>query len=71
MTTADPVGGERGRPAAALPEERPQTVLQDPAEARLDALDADPLRCFDPATSERMVAEVDEAFCLRPEFLRG
>jgi chorismate synthase len=25
------------------------------------ALDADPLRCFDPATSERMVAEVDAA----------
>lgn len=24
-------------------------------------LDADPLRCFDPATSERMVAEVDDA----------
>ncbi|MEV5042603.1 chorismate synthase [Microbacterium sp. LMI1x-1-1.1] len=27
----------------------------------VDALDADPLRCFDPATSERMVAEVDAA----------
>lgn len=27
----------------------------------VDALDADPLRCFDPATSERMVAEVDDA----------
>ncbi|GAB3406576.1 chorismate synthase [Schumannella luteola] len=25
------------------------------------ALDADPLRCFDPVTSERMVAEVDDA----------
>ena len=27
----------------------------------VDLLDADPLRCFDPATSERMVAEVDAA----------
>ncbi|MBS1674820.1 MAG: chorismate synthase [Actinobacteria bacterium] len=27
----------------------------------VDVLDADPLRCFDPATSERMVAEVDAA----------
>ncbi len=27
----------------------------------VDTLDADPLRCFDPATSERMVAEVDAA----------
>ncbi|WP_065570565.1 chorismate synthase [Microbacterium oleivorans] len=27
----------------------------------VDALDADPLRCFDPVTSERMVAEVDAA----------
>lgn len=27
----------------------------------VDALDADPLRCFDAATSERMVAEVDAA----------
>nr|MBS1899688.1 chorismate synthase [Actinomycetota bacterium] len=27
----------------------------------VDALDADPLRCFDPATSELMVAEVDAA----------
>ncbi|MDW4572522.1 chorismate synthase [Microbacterium sp. M3] len=27
----------------------------------VDALDADPLRCFDPATSEAMVAEVDDA----------
>ena len=27
----------------------------------VDALDADPLRCFDPATSEAMVAEVDAA----------
>jgi len=38
-----------------------------PADAALptpddvDTLDADPLRCFDPATSERMVAEVDAA----------
>ncbi|GAB3599235.1 chorismate synthase [Microbacterium tumbae] len=27
----------------------------------VEALDADPLRCFDPATSARMVAEVDDA----------
>ncbi|WP_336645535.1 chorismate synthase [Microbacterium sp. USHLN186] len=27
----------------------------------VDALDADPLRCFDPETSARMVAEVDDA----------
>lgn len=27
----------------------------------VDALDADPLRCFDPETSDRMVAEVDAA----------
>ncbi|MDI2098063.1 chorismate synthase [Ruicaihuangia caeni] len=27
----------------------------------VQALDADPLRCFDPETSERMVAEVDDA----------
>jgi chorismate synthase len=27
----------------------------------VDRLDADPLRCFDPATSDRMVAEVDAA----------
>src|SRR6478735_2294109 len=27
----------------------------------VDALDADPLRCFDPATSARMVEEVDDA----------
>ena len=27
----------------------------------VDALDADPLRCFDPATSELMIAEVDAA----------
>ncbi|WP_025155705.1 chorismate synthase [Leifsonia aquatica] len=32
-----------------------------PTPADVDALDADPLRCFDPATSERMVAEVDAA----------
>ncbi len=32
-----------------------------PTSADVDALDADPLRCFDPATSERMVAEVDDA----------
>lgn len=35
------------------------SVLPTPAD--VDALDADPLRCFDPATSERMVAEVDAA----------
>jgi chorismate synthase len=32
-----------------------------PRPSDVDALDADPLRCFDPATSERMVAEVDAA----------
>lgn len=32
-----------------------------PTPADVDVLDADPLRCFDPATSERMVAEVDAA----------
>ncbi|WP_127475111.1 chorismate synthase [Microbacterium sulfonylureivorans] len=32
-----------------------------PAPDDVDALDADPLRCFDPATSARMVAEVDDA----------
>jgi chorismate synthase len=32
-----------------------------PTPADVAALDADPLRCFDPATSERMVAEVDDA----------
>jgi chorismate synthase len=32
-----------------------------PSPDDVDALDADPLRCFDPATSERMVAEVDDA----------
>ncbi|MDN3310488.1 chorismate synthase [Microbacterium oryzae] len=32
-----------------------------PAPADVAALDADPLRCFHPATSERMVAEVDAA----------
>lgn len=41
--------------------------VRAPEDARLpqpddvDALDADPLRCFDAATSERMVAEVDDA----------
>ncbi|MFB7250728.1 chorismate synthase [Microbacterium sp. NPDC056234] len=41
--------------------------VQVPADAALptaddvDALDADPLRCFHPATSARMVAEVDDA----------
>jgi chorismate synthase len=32
-----------------------------PGPADVAALDADPLRCFDPATSTRMVAEVDAA----------
>ena len=32
-----------------------------PTPADVDRLDADPLRCFDPATSERMVTEVDDA----------
>ncbi|MGG7510092.1 chorismate synthase [Plantibacter sp. YIM 135249] len=32
-----------------------------PKPSDVDTLDADPLRCFDPATSELMVAEVDDA----------
>ncbi len=32
-----------------------------PTPEDVDTLDADPLRCFDPATSEAMVAEVDRA----------
>ncbi|MGK9147007.1 chorismate synthase [Plantibacter flavus] len=32
-----------------------------PVPSDVDTLDADPLRCFDPATSELMVAEVDAA----------
>jgi chorismate synthase len=32
-----------------------------PTPADVDTLDADPLRCFDPATSALMVAEVDDA----------
>ena len=32
-----------------------------PTAADVTALDADPLRCFDPATSARMVAEIDDA----------
>src|SRR3954447_15352328 len=32
-----------------------------PLPSDVDTLDADPLRCFDPATSERMVQEVDAA----------
>ncbi len=32
-----------------------------PTPADVDRLDADPLRCFDPATSARMVSEVDDA----------
>ncbi|MFT4235199.1 MAG: chorismate synthase [Microbacterium sp.] len=34
---------------------------QLPVPSDVDALDADPMRCFDRATSERMVAEVDDA----------
>ena len=44
------IGPVRVPEGAALP--KPEDVA---------ALDADPLRCFDPATSERMVAEVDAA----------
>ena len=32
-----------------------------PTAADVSVLDADPLRCFDPATSARMVAEIDDA----------
>lgn len=39
-----------------VPEDAPLPLPSD-----VDTLDADPLRCFDPATSERMVAEVDAA----------
>lgn len=39
-----------------VPEDSPLPVPAD-----VDALDADPLRCFDKTTSERMVAEVDAA----------
>jgi chorismate synthase len=39
-----------------VPEDSPLPLPSDVA-----ALDADPLRCFDPQTSERMVAEVDAA----------
>jgi chorismate synthase len=39
-----------------VPEGRPLPHPDD-----VDTLDADPLRCFDPETSERMVAEVDAA----------
>jgi chorismate synthase len=39
-----------------VPDDRPLPVPGD-----VDALDADPLRCFDAETSERMVAEVDAA----------
>ena len=40
----------------AVPEGSPVPVPSD-----VDALDADPLRCFDKATSEKMVAEIDDA----------
>lgn len=39
-----------------VPEDAPLPTLAD-----LATVDADPLRCFDSATSERMVAEVDDA----------
>lgn len=39
-----------------VPEDRPLPMPGD-----VDRLDADPLRCFDPETSQRMVAEVDAA----------
>ncbi len=39
-----------------VPEDSPLPVPSD-----VDVLDADPLRCFDPATSALMVAEVDSA----------
>jgi chorismate synthase len=39
-----------------VPEDSPLPLPSDVA-----ALDADPLRCFDPETSERMIAEVDAA----------
>ncbi len=42
--------------AVSVPEASPVPVPADVA-----ALDADPLRCFDPATSSAMVAEVDAA----------
>lgn len=38
--------------------EVPDTVQPEPGD--LERIDADPLRCFDPETSERMVAEVDD-----------
>ncbi|GGF31056.1 chorismate synthase [Microbacterium sorbitolivorans] len=40
----------------AVPEGLPVPVPSD-----VDYLDADPLRCFDAATSEKMVAEIDDA----------
>lgn len=40
----------------AVPEGSPVPVPSD-----VDYLDADPLRCFDAATSEKMVAEIDDA----------
>jgi chorismate synthase len=42
--------------AVRVPDDAPLPVPAD-----VDRLDADPLRCFDPATSARMVAEVDQA----------
>ncbi|MDS2171748.1 chorismate synthase [Nesterenkonia sp. CL21] len=35
--------------------------VETPSASDVERLDADPLRCTDPATSERMVAEVDDA----------
>ncbi|GAB3178045.1 chorismate synthase [Nesterenkonia halophila] len=45
---------------AVGPVEVPEDV-ETPSAADVERLDADPLRCTDPATSERMVAEVDDA----------
>ncbi|WP_178945690.1 chorismate synthase [Kocuria sp. TGY1127_2] len=42
--------------SVSAPEDAPRPVPRD-----VDALDADPLRCFDASTSEAMVAEVDAA----------
>ena len=42
--------------AVRVPDDAPLPLPTD-----VDTLDADPLRCFDPATSAQMVAEVDQA----------
>ena len=49
--------------AVHRPGARPRRVAAAALPTTSTLLDADPLRCFDPATSARMVAEVDE----RPE----